>query len=119
MTPRAEKIRAMRRLLTFVEANPELPLPYFSQLDAFAHLDDDGYEVKELTRIMSPCTKRGMGTFFTLIRDFGAGVMLHLNFPREDVCERVVIGTEEVPEKVIPAHVQEIVEWKCPDGILS
>lgn len=32
---------------------------------------------------------------------------------REAVCKKKVVGTEQVPEKVIPAHTKEIVEWDC------
>jgi hypothetical protein len=32
---------------------------------------------------------------------------------REAVCTKKVIGTKEVPEQVIPARTEEIVEWDC------
>jgi len=32
---------------------------------------------------------------------------------RESVCKKVVTGTEEVPEQVIPAHTKENFEWVC------
>ena len=37
---------------------------------------------------------------------------------RAAVCERVVVGYEEVPERVTPAYTREKVEWKCSDTSL-
>lgn len=39
---------------------------------------------------------------------------------RELICTKKVVGTEEVPEKVIPARTKEIVEWECePTSLLA
>lgn len=38
---------------------------------------------------------------------------LDFNWPRREVCTRRVVGTEDVPEQVTPAHTREIVEWDC------
>lgn len=44
---------------------------------------------------------------------------------KENVCERVVVGTRTVaaePEKIIPAkpeREEEIVEWKCPESFMA
>ena len=32
---------------------------------------------------------------------------------REAVCTKRVVGTKEVPEQVIPARTEEVVEWDC------
>jgi hypothetical protein len=37
---------------------------------------------------------------------------------RETVCRKVVKGTKEVPEHVIPARTEEIVEWVCDNNTL-
>lgn len=34
---------------------------------------------------------------------------------REAVCTKKVVGTEEIPERVTPAHTREVVEWECED----
>jgi hypothetical protein len=62
--------------------------------------------------------KNGDEQFLRLTKRFGT-VKLRAVFSRTEVCERIVLGTEEIPEyvqpeKVIPAHVKEIVEWRCP-----
>lgn len=51
--------------------------------------------------------------------DFELVVILHggyevtYSIAREAVCERKVIGTREIAERVIPARTEEIVEWEC------
>lgn len=57
--------------------------------------------------------KNAVGSMFWLRRDFGGGIGVEANVPREEACRRVVTGTREVPEQVVPAHVEEIVEWEC------
>jgi len=34
---------------------------------------------------------------------------------REAVCEKKVVGYEDVPEYVTPAYKKEVVEWECTD----
>ena len=38
---------------------------------------------------------------------------LTIGFFRSLLCTRRVVGTRTIPEKVIPAHTEEIVEWDC------
>jgi hypothetical protein len=58
------------------------------------------------------------GTWLNLVKDFGA-FTLEVLYKSELVCERVVVGTENVPEKTVPAHTKEIVEWQCPESLLA
>ena len=112
---RATQITEMRDVLSFLEDNPKIPMPYFGMVDSFANTQYD--DVNDLARIMAPCRKDASRGYFTLIRTFGS-TNLEINFDREEVCERVVTGSEEVPETKVAAHTREIVEWLCPDGIL-
>ncbi len=112
---RLEKIQEMREVLTFLDDNPEIPLPYFGMINTFAFDDED--DVGTLARIMSPCEKNTGGGYFSLDRKFGS-TTLSVNFDREEVCERIVVGTEQVLAHTVAAHTKEIVEWRCPDSIL-
>lgn len=113
---RATEIAEMRDVLSFLEDNPKIPMPYFGMVDSFASTEN-GDDVNDLARIMAPCRKDASRGYFTLIRTFGS-TKLEVNFDREEVCEKVITGTEEVPEETVAAHTREIVEWLCPDGIL-
>lgn len=112
---RVTRITEMRELLLFLESNPEIPMPYFGQMNAFGYKEDG--DVDTLARVMAPCSKEINGGYFSLVRDFGS-IELAVNFDREEVCERIVVGTEKVPAKVIEEYTKEIVEWRCPDGVL-
>ncbi len=111
---RETEIANMREMLRFLEDNPAIPIPYFGMINSFANEDAD---VDTLARAMAPCKKEVGKGYFSLTRDFGS-VELSINFDREQVCERIVVGSKEVPEQTIKAHTEDLVEWKCPDGIL-
>jgi hypothetical protein len=111
---RETKIADMREVLQFLEDNPKIPMPYFGMVDVFVREADD---VDGLARAMAPCNKKVGGSYFSLTRAFGS-VSLEVNFDREQVCERIVTGSKDIPEKTIEAHTEDIVEWKCPDGVL-
>jgi len=116
LNQRVKKLDAMYRMIDFLKENPDIPAPFFGQMDAFSY---DSDSLPEIARAMKPVTKEVSDTFYVLRRSFGNGVNLHVNFARDEVCERIVTGTEEVPEKVIEAYTKEIVEWVCPDTILA
>ena len=109
---RAQTIQDMRTLLDFVEAHPDIPMPYFGQVDAFAGKEN----LRTIAKAMSPATKKSEGDFFMLTRRFGS-VNLEVNFPRDEVCERVEVGKKVVP--AVPKHEEPLYEWKCPDSILA
>lgn len=111
---RETKLADMREVLRFLEDNPEIPMPYFGMVTAFVYGEGD---VDALARAMAPCKKDVASGFFSLTREFGS-VELSVNFEREQVCERIVIGSKEVPEKIIEGYTEDVVEWKCPDGVL-
>jgi len=117
---RRDKIRGMREMINFLEVNEDVPMPYFGTFSAFP--GDD--EVAGLARAMKPVTKEFGSYYFTLRKTFSEGVKLDMSWSRDEVCQRIVIGTKEVereviPERVIEAHTEDIVEWACPDAILS
>lgn len=115
---REEKIEGMRDTLDFLEENPVVPLPYFGGLDAYADTED-GDDISIIARAMKPVEKiTDSPTYFRLQREFGP-ITLSVNFPHEQVCEKVVVRTELVPAQLIDAYEKEIVEWKCPESILN
>lgn len=111
---RLETIDGLRALADYLEQRPDVPLPYLGSLHAFPNAS----ELQTVAKAMGGFTKTHDGAFLTLVKDFGA-FRFHVNFASEAVCERVVVGTEDVAEKVVPAHTVEIVEWKCPESVLA
>lgn len=67
--------------------------------------------------------KLDQGSYFTVRRSFGP-VNLDFFIAREKVCRRVVVDTIEHPERVVPASVvpasvEEVVEWVCDEPLLA
>lgn len=60
--------------------------------------------------------KRFTGGFFEIVRSFGPHEIV-LNLAREEVCERVVVGTEHIPAS--PAHDIDVIEWRCQDTVIQ
>ena len=111
---RTQRINDVREMLDYLEATPDLELPWFGAFNSFPPSDS----ISEVARMMAPFTKEATETFFILRRDFGS-ISLDATFYHENVCEKVVTGTEEIPERITPAHTVDIVEWKCPDSLLN
>jgi hypothetical protein len=127
---RADFIKGMRALMDILEANPDLPLPYQGATTAmtFHYLggEDARRDLASAARLI-PCswTKHAKeyddGPAYLDLAGKLHGVKIELTAYRDDVCERVVVGTEEreVEEVVQPAVTAKVtkrvekVEWRC------
>lgn len=132
LDPRAEYIAGLRMLADLLEAHPDLVLP--AGKDAFADLtvaifgDDQREQMAAWTRALPGEKRKGQsgtnGDILTLNGQL-RGLHLRLICDRDEVCERVVVGTKtetktvkdpallaEVPEVEVTEQV-EIVEWRC------
>lgn len=97
----------LRDLADWVEQNPE----YEDEIGTL------GVSVCFLTcaafadaaRALGHGMKIAEGSYFTVRRSFGP-VNLDFFTARENVCRRVVVDTIERPERIIPAHTEEVVE---------
>lgn len=123
MADRQKLIDGLRHIADTLQRNPLLPLPYFGcvlqqcsgleQMIAIGKAYGGRWD-KETT-----------DSNFELRREFANDLRMYLMLARTEVCTRVVVGTKEVPEKVIeaqearviPAHTEEIVEWHCPPSL--
>jgi hypothetical protein len=123
-------IDGLRDLVAFYEQHPEyLPDQRFLCFLTTDGADDARVKMADATRALGTADKDSEGGFFRLVRRFGP-VELCIYALREQVCERIVIGTEEVdieePDldavaalpKVTRTETREVVEWRCPDSIL-
>lgn len=112
---RNQQIADMHTMLAWFELHPEIPLPS-PTFSLYAWNTEE--EARRMARAMGTFEKGGNDQFLYLIKHFGK-VQVEAVFTREQVCERVVTGTREVPEKIIPAqvveaHTEETFEWRCP-----
>ena len=114
MATRNERINDVRDMLDYLEATPDLDLPFMGEFNLFP----DSGSISEVARLMAPFTKESTDQLFILRRKFGS-VNLEANFYHDTVCEKVVTGTREIEEQITPARTEDIVEWKCPDSLLN
>lgn len=134
----AEFVAGLRELADFYESRPDMPLPYTGttaplNIWTFGNLGGDERDPKaalgQIARFMGRAEKVTDDRFFFVSRSFGP-IRLEAGAYREEVCERVVVGTEtdEIEDydpdalalvpKVTKRIEREVVEWKCPESIL-
>lgn len=126
MTDRAAYIQGLRQLADALEAHPWVPLPTSGIMFGFHGDADARGQVAAVARAL-PCSWRKnvwdgqSGSAYIDLTGKIAGLPVHISAYRDDVCTRVVTGTEkrEVEETVTPAVTRqvvrevEVVEWEC------
>ena len=114
-TYREDKIRDMRLMLDYLEAVPEIPLPYFGTFTSYC---DETHDIGEMARLMKPVEKVNSTYYFSLQRKFGT-TTLDVSFEHEQVCEKIIVSTEVIPARLVEAYTKEVIEWKCPESLLD
>lgn len=125
--PRAEYVAGLRTLADLLEQQPDLQLPATGRTTA-VYVIADGDQKAQLAdwaRAMTGRkTKDASDAYFSLEGKVG-GLDVIVIANREDVCERVVVGTRDVVEeapdpeavaalpKTTVTRTEEIVEWRC------
>jgi hypothetical protein len=121
---RQEAIAGLRALADFLDANPDAKLPHNVQaMECVQSADALATRVRDLGGSWEKGTDE---SYFELTRSFGPRVSYQVFATRANVCERVVVGTEEVEVKEYPAVepitktvTREVVEWRCPPILAS
>src|SRR5688500_2360185 len=108
---REQKIQDMviglRKLASFIEKNADLiedNYAYFG-LDLYT---DSKEKIKDAAQKMRGAKKEYNESMFILSKRFSETCYFHVRVSRSEVCERVVIGTREIPERILPARTEEI-----------
>lgn len=105
---RQERIGAMRRILDFLEANPEFPEPHsLKGMTAYVSSIDAKQNIAKCARMLGTFEKSANAADFIITRDFG-GAYLTAYTSRSNVCEKKLV-TETVTHEV----------WECPDSLLE
>jgi hypothetical protein len=104
---------SLRQIADWYESHAEIPLPHdANEFGLFTIHTLDGMET--LARAFGACEKDYTEGFFKLKKGFGE-IVFTAYASRDQICKRKVVGTREVPETIIPARTEEIVEWECFD----
>lgn len=111
-------IDGLRAMADFLEQHPQVEVPYSvcgsvyaedaEQARAMTHLS--GHWSKSYSDYNVSYTKR-----FTEGSQYIGSVRLEVLVQREQVCERVQVGTKHIEAQVIEAHDEPIYEWICSD----
>ena len=113
---RTEWIASARTMLDWLEQHPTYINLYSTlRVDTFVYSKE---ELAEAARIMRHADKSVIGDYFTVRKTFGEHTV-DVNAPRTEVCRKVVTGTREIPEQVVPARTEDIVEWVCDEPLLK
>lgn len=126
---RDELVAGLRELADFLDSPRGLELPALGvaatawpqEYDPVTYETVPGRSkriMQRAARALGKADKRHEGHYFSLLRKFGP-VRLELTTYREQVCEKVIIGTKEVPEVTYPARTEDVVEWVCSDSLLA
>lgn len=115
-TTRAERkafLTGLRNFADFMESHPDMPLGWYGV--TFSHWSMSREELTAIIRQLGSVTKNFESSYIEVKKDFGGNVKYEVNIHRDQVCERVVIGTRTVPASTSPERVEDIVEWRCSD----
>ena len=120
--------QALRDIADFIESRPELILPVEIKLGRFRDQPEVHYQPAGADGMRSfaqhahiAMKKEVNDAFYNLLFDQPTFTGLAYEY-RLNVCERVLVGTEVEPEKVIPAQPERIepakivpkYEYRCP-----
>lgn len=127
--PHLDLIEGYRALADLLAAHPDLPRPVHGLYHTvwFSFWNDSAKtDMARVRNLIGGKFKKEVDrNYFTLIGELH-GLTIKLNAFRDDVCTRVVVGTEivveEIPDPKFMAEVptvlvreeREVVEWKCP-----
>jgi hypothetical protein len=115
---RTQILNDMQRLIDWLRSHPEVNLPHDFAYGMMLQGYNQREELTQLARSFGECEKEFSDESFYLRKRFGS-VAVYAFTARNQVCERVVVGTEEIPERVSPAYTREIVEWQCTEPLLG
>ncbi len=115
-------VSGLREMADWYEAHPNIPTP--KDFSVYEFKSENKAAAQKVARALGTFDKKLDDTFLKLQRDFG-GISLRFVFYRKLVCQRRVVGTKTVtervpdPEAAPPPMVEvtkerEIVEWDCP-----
>lgn len=127
---RREWIDQLRAVADFLETHPDWQIPGLGVRVAAVHYEPLHGDAKQFvarhTRMLGTAEKGTRDDYFDVRRAFGPHEVVVVA-KRDDICERVVLGTKTVEVKVPPPGVEmltetrevEVVEWVCPESILA
>lgn len=114
-TERSDYTQGLRELADFIDAHPDIPLPYAGAHNAFV---ENKAQLGLIARAVGGrWDKKGTTDYFYIKREFAGGHSYEVNVSREQVCRKVKTGTRIEPAK--PEQEVETFEWVCEEPLLA
>lgn len=109
-------ITGLRELADWLEANPEVKTPHFSDFNIWS-IDREQF-IKQAHLIGSGEKRQAYG-YLMIEKRFGA-LTFALNIQQASVCTRIQVGERDVPARAaVAAHTEPIYEWECPESLMK
>lgn len=125
---RDELVSSLRELADFIEDKglelPELDvriqgIVYKWSPSSFESDDDRPRRVmRQAAKALGHAQKNHGSYYFDLTRKFGC-IKLEISTPRENICEKVVVGKKVIPAYSSPEKIVDEIEWVCGDPLLA
>jgi len=125
MTTLEQTVNNLRTLADWFEKHPDVPIPwaFMGESVFYRSLTDDPDERSKEIRAIGSANKVFQNNEFHLEVKIGNYTLIFWT-SRENVCTKKIVGQKLIekriePEKVIPEHYEDIVEWECSESILA
>lgn len=116
---RAEFANGLREMADWLEAHPQVPVPY--TVNANYHIynwNENGQDYekdldirRKATHLSGNWNTELIGDMAYYTREFSGNVDFCVMTSRATVCKRVKVGTREVPAR--EARTEDVYEWEC------
>ena len=112
---RVAYVKGLRDFAAFLETT-DAPIPVGQTFNAPLY---DKEKFKAAVKVIAGRGKKSFDDSLAYYRADFETLTYQVYIMRNQVCERIVTGTKEVPAISYPAHTEEIVEWKCEPWLES
>jgi hypothetical protein len=109
-----EYAQSLRKVADWFEKHPEVAPPHDANVIHLYNVHSRA-DMERVARNFGSCEKvyDDYGNF-RLQKKVG-DITIEAVASRSEICKKKIVGSRVVPEQVVPAHVEEIVEWECFD----
>lgn len=113
---RTNFIASLREFANLLEANPDLPVPYYSFASVWAENEEHGRNSRHGVHGWKKNNRKEDGYFSYSLpiggEEFGSGTITYtIMVPKSEVCKKVQVGTRMV--EAVEAHEEPVYEWVC------
>lgn len=122
---RTEYISGLRAVADFFEQNPEVEAEDYPHTFNFPGRTKEDLAVA--AKALGHAEKQVTDSHFVIHGVIGGHILDFYN-NRDAICERIKVGEKVIPAVtlparaeavIIPARIEEVYEWKCPDSLLA